>query len=136
MSSQLSIVAPDAKSLGTPDRVVNRIAVAAPEVRWVEGPSSFEEAKAITALQLPWTDEQRAVFSLPKRTGVYEGEGGPVRLYGFESCPLTSVTVDVAGEGNPLPFLRKVCLPNGWVVIGHAGREQLAINLGADLASE
>ena len=132
MSSRLSIVALDGKPLGTPDQVVARIAGAAPEVQWVEGLSSFEEASSIAGLQLPWTDEQRTVFSLPKRTGVYERKECSVRLYGFESCPLTSVTVEVGGTGNPLSLLRRVCLPNDWAVVGHAGRESLCIDLEAD----
>jgi hypothetical protein len=134
MSSHLSIVAPDGKVLGTPDQVVARIAAAVPEVQWLEGPSSFEEVKVLASLQLPWTDEQRAVFSLPKRTGIYEREECSVRLYGFESYPLTSATVEVGGEGNPLPLLRRICLPNGWAVVGHAGRESLSIDLEADPA--
>jgi hypothetical protein len=132
MWSHLSIVALEGKPLGTPDQVVARIAEAVPEVQWVEGPSTFEEVKTIADLQLPWSDEQRAVFSLPKRTGTYEAEGCSVQLHGFESCPLTAFTVEVGGEGNPLPLLRRVCLPNGWAVVGYAGKESLSIDLEAD----
>ena len=135
MPLNLTVVAPENRPLGTRDKVVARISAALPEVRWAEGPSSFEEMGSIPNhpfLQLPWTEEQRAVFSLPKLTGSYEVGDFGLEVRGLESYPLTSFSVMVSGEGNPLPALRKVCQP-GWVLVDNAGQ---SLNLDADFAAE
>src|SRR5262245_42620425 len=116
MPWHLAVVASGNRPLGTRDEVVARISAALPGVRWAEGPLSFDELGSIPNhpfLPLPWTEEQRPVFSLPKLTGTYDGEGFGLEVRGLESCPLTSFSVMVSGEGNPLPALRKVCRP-GW----------------------
>ena len=64
----LSVVSADGTPLGTRDGVVARLNPALPGLRWAQGPSSFDELVSIPnhpLLQLPWTEEQRAVFSLP-----------------------------------------------------------------------
>src|SRR5262245_36461367 len=98
--------------LGTRDDVVAVLSTALSGISWSEGPSSFDELRGIPnnpLLQLPWTAEQQAVFSLPKLTGTYDGGAFTLRVTGLESCPLTSFPVEVRGDGDPLPALRQVC---------------------------
>jgi hypothetical protein len=35
----------------------------------------------------------------------------------LEEDPVLEILVEVAGTGNPLPVLRKICNPNGWLVL-------------------
>jgi formate hydrogenlyase regulatory protein HycA len=131
----LSITSADGQPLGTRDEVVAHISAALPGLRWAKGPSSFDELNSIPNhpfLQLPWSDEQRAVFSLPKLTGTYDGENFGLEIRGLESCPLTTFPVTVSGEGNPLPALRKVCQPE-WALVDEAGE---SLDLNADASSE
>src|SRR5262249_52882950 len=46
----LAVVAPENKPLGTRDAVVARISAALPELRWAEGPSSFDEMGMLASL--------------------------------------------------------------------------------------
>ena len=136
MPCHLSVVSSESSPFGTPDEVAARILAALPAVRWAEGPSTFGELGSILNhpfLQLPWTEEQQAVFSLPKRTGSYDGDNFGLEIYGLESCPLTSFSVTVRGEGNPLPALRRICLPHGWALVDDAGQP---LDLAADPAAE
>jgi hypothetical protein len=125
MHWHLHISSSDGRPLGTRDEVVAQISTALPGLRWAEGPSSFDELGNIPGhpfLGLPWTAEQRAVFSLPKLTGTYDSGDFGLEIGGLECCPLTSFSVTVHGEGNPLPALRNVCQPAGWSVVDEAGQ--------------
>jgi hypothetical protein len=127
MPWHLAVVASEDRLLGTRDEVVARISAALPGMRWAEGPSSFDELGSIPNhpfLQMPWTEEQRTVFSLPKLTGTYDGEDFGLEVRGLETCPLTSFSVMESGEGNPLPALRKVCRPGGWSLELERGEKQ------------
>jgi formate hydrogenlyase regulatory protein HycA len=133
MPCHLTVVSPESKPLGTRDEVVARLNAALPGLRWAEGPSSFDELASIPnnpLLQLPWSEEQRAVFSLPKLTGTYEADNFGLTIAGLESCPLTSFSITVHGEGNPLPALRGVCLLRGWALVDDAG-QPLALDAAA-----
>ena len=135
MSWHLNVVSPDGQPLGTRDEVVAAISAALPGVTWAEGLSSFDELASISSsplLQMPWTEQQRAVFSLPKLTGTYTGDV-ILEIRGLESCPLTSFAVAVRGEANPLAALRRVCLPRGWALADEAGQR---LDLDADVAAE
>jgi hypothetical protein len=53
-----------------------------------------------------------------------------VQLYGFESIPLRTVHLETRGEGNPLPLIAAICVPNGWTAVDDSTSQPL------DLASE
>jgi formate hydrogenlyase regulatory protein HycA len=136
MPWQCSVTSAAGTPLGTRAEVVATLSAALPGIRWTEGPSSFDELGGIPNhpfLQLPWTEEQRAVFSLPKLTGTYDGDGFSLEVRGLESCPLTSFAVTARGEANLLAALRKVCRGGGWSLINGAGER---LDLDADPDAE
>ena len=141
MPWEVTIRRADGTSLGDRDEVVRRVSEAVPALTWVEERAFLEQIKDMPdhpfhALIPTWPEEVRARFSRPKRYADFEGEGFSVRLFGFEESAMDALHAEVRGNGNPVPVLAALCLPNGWVAIDDRTGQQVELNGGAAVGWE
>ena len=126
------------KTLGVRDDVVNRISKAIPGMKWIEEPSLLERIKSMPdhpfhSLIPTWPEETRASLSRSQLLGDFEADEFSVQLYGFESKRLKAVHLEIRGEGNPLPLIAAICVPNGWIAVDDSTSQPL--DLGSEAAS-
>ena len=138
MPWEVPVSSPNDDVLGDHDSVVNRISAAVPGISWIEEAPLFERIKdepdhPLHALVPTLPEEARALFTRPTLLGDFDGGQFSVQLYGFDSHPIRSIRVEVRGGGNPLPLLASICIPNGWIAVDDADRQE--IDLGADAAA-
>jgi len=53
----------------------------------------------------------------PRLAANFEGEGFIIQFYAGDTPLLESVGAEVRGDGNPIPALAALCVPNGWGVV-------------------
>jgi hypothetical protein len=136
MPWEVTIRRADGSSLGDRGEVVRRISEAVSAMTWVEEPPFLERIKDMPdhpfhALIPTWPEEVRASFSRPKLYGDFEGDRFSIRVYGFEGQPISAVNAEVRGDGNPMPVLAALCLPNGWVAIDNRSGQPVELSGGA-----
>src|SRR3954451_5206137 len=128
------ISAPDDEHLGALDRVRGLIAERLPGTRFGRAPSGAEKLGQLDGLGVSVPQELRQILgNLPADArGLYEGQGMFLEFFLGSDPMVKSLTVDVRGDGDPIPTLRRLCGPDGWQVRGPDGA---AIDLRADDAA-
>ena len=119
MPWELTIRATDDEPLGGREAVVQLITAAVPAICWIEEPPLLERIKDMPdhpfhTLIPTWPEETRARFSQTRLLGDFQAKEFSIRLYGFETKPISYIHVEVRGNGNPLPLIAAICKPNGW----------------------
>jgi len=133
MPWEVTICSVTDEPLGDRDSVVNLISAAVSGMSWIEEPPLLERIKDMPdhpfhALIPTWPAETRGSFARPTLLGDFDAGEFSVQLYGFESRPIKSVHAEIRGNGNPLPLLAAICIPNGWVAIDDTDRKRIDPN--------
>jgi hypothetical protein len=130
MPWDVTIVASEdrSKPLGERDDVIARVGKSLPGVVLQQRAGPPPEMLA----QMPEVIRQN--FLRPKLEADFEGEGFSIQFYAEDLPTLHSIGAEVRGEGNPLPALAAVCVPNGWMVV-HAG-EKSVVDLSSGASPE
>ena len=113
------------KPLGERDDVIARVGKALPGVVLQQPPGPPPEMLA----QMP--GGVRQTFMRPKLEADFEGEGFSIQFYAADLLTLHSIGAEVRGEGNPLPTLAAVCVPNGWMVIDAGDNSVVDLSSGS-----
>ena len=116
------------KPLGARDDVTARVAEALPGVELQRPPAPPPEMLA----QMP--EVIRENYLRLKLEADFEGEEVTIQFYADDAPELHSIGAEVRGDGNPLPALAAVCVPNGWIVID--GGDKSVVNLSASGSPE
>jgi hypothetical protein len=122
----------DGTPLGDAAAVEAAIQLVLPDARFFRNPSGQEKAALLP-------EEHRETFlkicgHLPAtRNGSYEADGFSLEFFLAPDQEVKDITVDVRGNGNPLPTLRQLCTRNDWIVRQADGKP---IELDAEAASE
>jgi hypothetical protein len=116
---------PEPLPLGSKQSVVERISSCVPELEWYEEPPMTEMIQRFPdhpfrELLASWPEEMRARASRPKLRAIYDQGDLSMELYGFDEDPLKFLCIEVRGNDDPLPLLRRLCVPNGWSVVDDA----------------
>ena len=127
MPWDVTIVASEdrSKPLGERDDVIARVGKSLPGVLLQQPPGPPPEMLA----QMPEVIRQN--FLRPKLEAEFEGEGFSVQFYAEDSPTLHSIGAEVRGEGNPLPALAALCVPNGWIVVNAGDKSVVDHSSGA-----
>jgi hypothetical protein len=126
MPWDVTIVASEdrSKPLGERDDVIARVGKSLPGVVLQQPPGPPPEMLA----QMPEVIRQN--FLRPKLEAGFEGEGFSIQFYAEDST-LHSIGAEVRGEGNPLPALAALCVPNGWIVVDAGDKSVVDLSSGA-----
>ncbi len=135
MPWELTISAGSGEPLGDRQAVVDHISTALPSLQWFEQPPLLEQIKEIPdhpfhKLIPAWPPEIQASFARSKLLGDLEADDFSIQLYGFEEQPLLTLSVEVRGDGNPIPALASICVPKNWLATENGASQQ--IDFGAD----
>jgi hypothetical protein len=92
---------------------------AVPDIQYHTEPSGLEKLEAAKKMGVEFPDVLRTHFeNLPATlNAVYTAENLMVRIYGFESQPLTKLHAEIRGCENPAPVLRQLCAMNSWTAL-------------------
>jgi hypothetical protein len=92
---------------------------AIPGIQYHTEPSGLERLEAARKMGVEFPDVLRTHFeNLPaKLNAVFVTENLMVRIYGFESRPLTRLHAEIRGNENPAPVLRQLCALNSWIAV-------------------
>jgi hypothetical protein len=134
MPWEVAIKKADDTPIGTRDEIVKTISEAVPAFKWRVEPALLEQIKdmpdhSFHKLLPTWPESTRAYMATPHLKGDLVDGQLSIELYGFEGEPIKEIQVNVRGNGNPIPALAAICLPNGWIVVDIAENE--AVDLGA-----
>ena len=90
-----------------------------PDIQYYTEPSGLEKLEAAKRMGVDFPDVLRTHFeNLPaKLNAVYTAENLMVRIYGFESQPLTKLHAEIRGCENPAAVLRQLCAMNSWIAL-------------------
>lgn len=104
--------------LGTVERVRGVIEKRLPGTSFGTNPSGAEKLAVLDGLGVDVPPGLRDVFAkLPAdERGVYEGDGVHLQFFLGTAAMVEMVTIDVRGSGDPVPALRRLCVPEGWQV--------------------
>ena len=138
MPWELTIRTRTGDPLGEREAVVKLISAAVPGMNWIDEPPLLERIRDMPdhpfhALIPTWPEETRASFARSRLLGDFDAGEFSVRLYGFEAQPIAAVYVEVRGNGNPVPLLAAICIPNGWVAID--GTDGQPVDLAGEAAN-
>jgi hypothetical protein len=92
---------------------------AVPGIQYHSEPSGLERLEAAKKMGVEFPDVLRTHFeNLPaKLNAVYTAENLMVRVYGFETQPLTRLHAEIRGNENPAPVVRQLCAFNSWIAL-------------------
>jgi len=76
----------------------------------------------------------RDAFSRPQLEAYYEDGDLVFEFHTLDLPEIRFLCVNVRGNGNPLPTLNKLCMPNGWSVI--SANDRSVVDLTAESASQ
>jgi hypothetical protein len=104
--------------LGTLDEVREHISTVLHGTEWHEEPPLIELMKATGSTSwLTWDPDWIANASKPRLKAIYQEGDLWFEMFGFEQeGPLRSLLLDVRGNQNPLPLLRRLVEPTGWSI--------------------
>ena len=127
MPWDVTIVASEdrSKPLGERDDVIARVGKSLPGVLLQQPPGPPPEMLA----QMPEVIRQN--FLRPKLEADFEGVGFSIQFHAEDLPTLHSIGAEVRGEGNPLPALAAVCVPNGWMVVDAGDKSVVDLSCGA-----
>jgi hypothetical protein len=60
--------------------------------------------------------------------GLYEGDEFSIRFFTSDSPQIRFLCAEVRGNGDPIPILAKLCVPNGWLVISDADKSVVELD--------
>lgn len=125
--------------LVTKDEVVAAISESIPTIQWHEDLPLIEQINSIPDHPLKelihtWPESMRKKAEMPKLTGAVVTSEYSITFYGFENYPLTSVGIEVRGNGNPLPVLGSLCNSRNWALREDA--TQSFVDLDSESAAE
>lgn len=135
MPWEVTIRRADGAPLGDREAVRGCIASSLPGVRFERQPSGAEQIAAARAVGVEFPDvilrhlEQRP----PTEQAFLDAAEFSIRLYGLDSPTLHAVHAEVRGDGNPVPALAALCVPNGWVAVDDASGQPVELE-GASAA--
>jgi hypothetical protein len=113
------------KSLGSRAGVVARFAGALPGVYLEPAPGPSPEWIA----QMPAVMQEH--FKRPRQlNAIFEGRDFSIEFYANDEATIDAVGAEIRGNGNPVPALSALCIPNGWAVVNAAD------GAAVDLSSE
>ncbi len=109
----------DRQPMGEPAALRTGIESAIPEIQYHTEPSGLKRLEVAKKMGVQFPDILRTHFeNLPaKLNAVYTAENLMVRIYGFESQPLTRLHAEIRGNENPAPVLRQLCALNSWIAL-------------------
>jgi hypothetical protein len=109
----------DGQPMGELSALRTRIESAVPDIQYHTEPSGLERLEAAKKMGVQFPDVLITHFeNLPaKLNAVYTAKNLMVRIYGFESQPLTRLHAEVRGNENPAPVLRQLCALNSWIAM-------------------
>jgi hypothetical protein len=102
---------PEPLPLGDSSNVIHRISATLPELKWVTEPPLPLEILA------KYPSEIRERMSRPTLRAGYACGGFSFELYGFGEEPVMCLHSEFRGEGDPLPWLYRLCHPNQWSAV-------------------
>ena len=132
------ITLPHEEPPGSRNEVVSRMGAALPAIHWETEPPLIDRMKEVPEHLLPqvegfvarWSESERAYNSTSHLKGYFsEGEVW-IEFFGFENEPIRFFYADVRGNGNPIPALAAICLPNGWTAIDFSENKQIDLVSG------
>jgi hypothetical protein len=116
---EVTIRRPDGAPLGDYSAVRQQISAVLPGIQFRRLPSGQEkiaDARAI-GIEFPEVLRQHLEQQPAVEQAEFEGDGFSIQLYGFGSCPLAAFHAELRGDGDPVPVLRALCVPNGWIAV-------------------
>jgi hypothetical protein len=122
MPWEVTIRRADSAPLGDLATVREQISTALPGVQFHRQPSGQEKIAAARAMGVEFPDIMRQhLEQLPAtEQAEFEGDRLSLVLYGLDAQPLTALRAEVRGNGNPVPVLTALCVPNAWVAVDDA----------------
>ena len=119
MPWEVTLLRIDRQPMGELSSLRTCIESAVPDVQYHTEPSGLEKLEAAKKMGVEFPDVLRTHFeNLPaKLNAVYIAENLMVRIYGFESQPLTKLHAEIRGNENPVPVLRQLCALNSWIAL-------------------
>lgn len=119
MPWEVTLLRIDRQPMGELGSLRTCIESAVPDVQYHTEPSGLEKLEAAKKMGVEFPDVLRTHFeNLPaKLNAVYVAENLMVRIYGFESQPLTKLHAEIRGNENPVPVLRQLCALNSWIAL-------------------
>lgn len=101
--------------LGERDEVIARFAAALPGVILQAAPRPSAEHIA----QLPESLRRHAMRK-PQLNADFEDDALSIQFYAQDRPHIDAIGAEVRGNGNPIPALAALCLPNGWSAVNLA----------------
>ena len=129
MPWELTIRSSDNTDLGDVATVRDQITAALPTIQFRVEPSGLEKLAMARAAGVEFPDVLRRNMEQCPASLEADFDGGKflIQFYGFEHQPLQKIYVDVRGNGNPLPALAALCMPNGWLAIDNASSKPIEL---------
>jgi hypothetical protein len=134
MPWEVSIKKPD-KPLGSREEVISLMTAAVPTIQWIVEPPLTDRIKdtpnhPFHKLLPTWDESTRTHMSTSHLHGIFSDGRVHIRFFGFEQTePMTWINSEIRGNGNPIPVLAAICIPNGWIAVDFCENKQI------DLAS-
>ena len=130
MPWEVTIRQQDGQSLGSIEAVRTAFLQALPALQFFREPSGKEKL-AVSGFEYPAILRQH-LESQPAQINA-ELEAGDLAMcfsFGPETTDsVNDICIEVRGDGNPMPFLAAICLPNDWIAQENNGK---ALDLSAD----
>jgi hypothetical protein len=133
MPWEITIRRPDGSPLGDFDSVRHQLTQAVPGIAFYQEPSGAEKVTTYrqAGIELPEIGRQGLEKHLARVRAECASGKFSISFYGLESEPLCSVLAEVRGNGNPVPVLAALCVPNGWIAIDDASGTPVDLSGGS-----
>jgi hypothetical protein len=130
MPWEVTIVASEdqRKPLGTREEVIARVSAALPGVALQQPPVPPPQILA----QMP--EIVRESMLRPRLEADFETDEFVIQFFANATPTLYWIGAEVRGNGNPLPALAELCLPNGWLLIDASAKS--LVDMSATSAPE
>jgi hypothetical protein len=114
----ISISRCDGLPLGDVSTVQDAVHENIPGIRFWREPSGTEKLAAMK-LNTPLPDVIRHSMEKSPSSiqGDYEEDGLSLRLYLGCKPQITKMDIEIRGNGNPMPLIAAICLPNNWIAL-------------------
>lgn len=118
----------DKVPLGERDSVIDAVNSALPGVVLKDpGPPPAEILATLSEMM-------REAFMRPQLTALYHNDSVTIEFYALDLPQILYLCGNVRGNGNPIPVLRRLCVPNGWSVV--SSYNQAVVDLSADTSPD
>src|SRR5208282_3161723 len=116
MPWEVKIARPDGLPLGKVEAVQDAVHKGVPAVQFYREPSGIEKL-AKSGVQFPAALMRHMEKSPASIRGDYEDGELFVRLYLGSEREIGKMDIEIRGQGNPLPVIAAICLPNNWIAL-------------------